>query len=116
LFHTAGGNVGCAMIFGREARGGAARCDIARHDWQTPATPKWCPLDYGNGLVVGPRKKARFVCAGDTVLHQGRVLAPGHRVRLGPFRCKAMGGEAVTCWNLRSKHGFKISRKLARAF
>jgi hypothetical protein len=116
MFHTAGGNVGCAMILGREARGGSARCDIAKHEWQSPPTPKWCDLDYGNGLVVGPRKKAGFVCAGDTVLRQGKALAVGNVVRLGPFRCKALRDQAVTCWNVRSKHGFKLSRTLARIF
>jgi hypothetical protein len=115
IFHTPGGNIGCAMIFGKEARGGEARCDIAEHTWPTPPTPKSCELDYGQGLVVGPHRKAVFVCAGDTVLHQGKVLAVGHVAKLGPYKCKVLPG-AVRCLNRDSGHGFMLSRSVAKRF
>ena len=115
IFHTPGGNIGCAMIFGKEARGGEARCDIAEHTWPTPPTPKSCELDYGQGLAVGPHRKAGYVCAGDTVLHQGKVLAVGHVAKLGPYKCKVLPG-AVRCVNRDSGHGFVLSRSVATRF
>lgn len=114
-FQIPGGNIGCVMIFGKEAFGGSARCDIRHHSWKAPPKPKWCELDWGSGMVLGPRKRAQFVCAGDTALNQGPVLPTGHHARLGPFSCKSLSG-AVRCINRRSGQGFKLSRKVARAF
>ena len=115
IFHTPGGNIGCSLIFGRDSGGGGIRCDIAHHSWKSPPKPKWCDVDYGDGLTVGVRRKARFVCAGDTVLHQGRKLAVGGAMKLGPYRCKSLPG-AVRCVNRRTGHGFKLSRTAARRF
>jgi Family of unknown function (DUF6636) len=114
-FQIPGGNIGCSMIFGRESFGGEARCDIRHHSWKAPPKPKTCELDYGSGMVVGARRKAQFVCAGDTVLNQGPVLRRGRRMKLGPFSCKSLAG-AVRCVNRHSGHGFKLSRRVARAF
>jgi hypothetical protein len=114
-FHTPNGNIGCALIFGKESGGGGARCDIAHHSWKSPPKPPSCELDYGNGLNVGPHRKAEFVCAGDTVLHQGSVLKVGHVAKLGPYRCKSLPG-AVRCFNADTGHGFRLSRKVARRF
>jgi Family of unknown function (DUF6636) len=115
VFHTPGGNIGCELFFGKEAFGGEARCDIAEHDWKTPKRPRWCRLDYGNGLTVGPHRKAGFVCAGDTALHQGRKLAAGRSVSVGPYECRNLGA-AVRCVNHRTGHGFRLSRKVAERF
>jgi Family of unknown function (DUF6636) len=115
MFRIPGGNIGCAMIYGRGSGGGSARCDIARKTWQAPPKPRWCDVDWGFGLAVGARKRANFVCAGDTVLNQGRVLRTGRVARLGPFRCKSLPG-AVRCVNRSTHHGFRLSRKHARRF
>ncbi len=115
MFHTPGGNIGCALVYEKGSNESEARCDIARHSWKTPPKPKWCDVDYGNGLSVGAHRKARFVCAGDTVLHQGRKLAVGHVIKLGPYKCKSLRG-AVRCVNRRTGHGFKLSRTVARRF
>lgn len=115
MFHIPGGNIGCALIFGEEARGGEARCDIADHSWQAPPKPRWCELDWGSGMVVGPRRAAQIVCAGDTVLHQGRLLPTGRSVSLGPYRCKSLE-EAVRCLNRDTGHGFQLSRSAATRF
>lgn len=114
-FHIPGGNIGCGLIAGKESGGGEARCDIRHHSWKAPPKPGWCELDWGSGMVVGPRKEAGFVCAGDTVLNQGRVLSTGSYAKLGPFSCKSLPG-AVRCINRTSGHGFKLSRKVASAF
>jgi uncharacterized protein DUF6636 len=115
-FHTPDGNIGCAMIFGKESEGGGARCDIDDHSWTAPPKPKWCDVDYGGGLNVGPRRKAEFVCAGDTTLHQGHPLAPGGVETLGPYRCKVVSSRMVRCINRDTGHGFKLSPHLARLF
>ncbi len=115
MFHIPGGNIGCAMIYGKGSGGGSARCDIARKSWQAPPKPRWCDVDWGFGLAVGQRKRASFVCAGDTVLNQGRVLAKGGVAKLGPFKCKSLPG-AVRCVNRDTHHGFKLSRAAARRF
>ena len=115
VFHSPDGNIGCAMILGSGSRGGEARCDIAKHDWPTPSTPKSCPLDYGNGLFVGPHRKAAFVCAGDTTLHQGKPLAVGRAIKLGPYKCKSLQA-AMRCVNRNTRHGFVLSRQLAKRF
>lgn len=45
-----------------------ARCDIERRSWRPPPRPKQCPpiVDFGQGIEVDARGRARFVCAGDT--------------------------------------------------
>jgi hypothetical protein len=116
LFHTPDGNIGCAMIFGKESRGGGARCDIDHHSWTAPPKPKSCDVDYGGGLNVGPHRKAEFVCAGDTTLHQGQVLRVGGVEKLGPYRCKLLTSRMIRCVNRNTGHGFKLSPHLARLF
>jgi hypothetical protein len=115
MFHTPDGNIGCAMINGKGSGGGSVRCDIDEHSWKAPPKPKWCDVDWGQGLAVGKKKKATFVCAGDTVLHQGKVLKVGGVERLGAFKCKVLA-EAVRCVNTRTKHGFELSPTVAKRF
>ena len=114
-FQTPDKNIGCTLFYGKGARGGSARCDIREHDWKTPKKPRSCELDYGQGLAVGPGGKGGFVCAGDTTLGQGRKLAPGGSVTVGPYECKNQGA-AVRCVNHRTKHGFEISRGSTERF
>jgi hypothetical protein len=115
LFHTPDGNIGCALSAGPGSYGGSARCDIAEHDWKTPKKPASCDVDYGGGLAVDSHGRAGFICAGDTTLHQGRKLAAGGSVAVGPFRCVNLGA-AVRCVNHNTGHGFKLSRKVAKRF
>jgi hypothetical protein len=115
LFHTPGGNIGCAVSAGKGSLGGEARCDIAKHEWKAPKKPASCELDYGGGLAVSSHGRAGFVCAGDTTLHQGRKLAPGGSVTVGSYHCVNLG-DAVRCVNRDTGHGFKLSRKVAKRF
>src|SRR5690242_17426115 len=85
LFQSPSQNIGCVIATGNG--GNEARCDVAQHTWKAGKKPKNCQLDYGQGLVVGDKGRAQFVCAGDTTLHQGSVLPYGSSVRLGKFRC-----------------------------
>jgi hypothetical protein len=107
-FRSPSGNIGCAMD-----RSFGVRCDIAKRDWPLPRKPASCDLDYGQGVSVGSRGRAYFVCAGDTVLGARRVLAYGRTVVVGRYSCtSAVGGMA--CRNRTSGHGFTLSRQRYR--
>lgn len=109
LFQSPTGNIGCYISTSY------TRCDIAVHDWPTPPKPANCDVDYGGGLDVGLHGRGGFVCAGDTALHQGPVLAYGKRRSAGRFTCtsRAVG---MTCRNRRNGHGFFLSRQSYRRF
>jgi hypothetical protein len=109
-FQSPSGNIGC--VIGRQ---GGVRCDIRNRDWRPPPKPASCMLDWGFGLTVGRRGRARFVCAGDTVLGQGRRLAYGDAIRRGRFRCVSRRS-GMRCVNRRNGHGFNLSRQRARRF
>jgi hypothetical protein len=108
-FQSPSHNIGCVIS------GQGARCDIRNRDWEPPPTPPSCHLDYGFGLAVDRHGNPGFVCAGDTVLGQGRVLDYGKSLRRGRFRC-ASKRSGVKCVNKRNDHGFKLSRQRAKRF
>jgi len=108
-FSSPSRNIGCVLD-----RTGV-RCDIAQRSWRPPPKPSSCPLDWGNGLSVGRRGKARFTCAGDTVLGSRRTLRYGRAIRRGRFRCVSRR-KAMRCVNRRTGHGFALSRQAARRF
>jgi Family of unknown function (DUF6636) len=108
-FQSPSHNIGCVIS------GQGARCDIRNRDWEPPPTPPSCHVDYGFGLAVDRHGKAGFVCAGDTVLGQGRVLDYGESLRRGRFRC-ASKRSGVKCVNKRNDHGFKLSSQRAKRF
>lgn len=108
-FQSPSGNIGCYITKG------SVRCDIAEHSWPTPPKPRSCTVDYGYGLAVGKRGKGGFICAGDTTLHQGPVLAYGEKIRRGRFRCKSRT-DGMRCVNRRNGHGFHLSRSFAKRF
>jgi hypothetical protein len=109
LFQSPSHNIGCVIS------GQAARCDIRHKSWDPPPTPPSCELDYGFGLTVARHGRGDFVCAGDTVLGQGRVLDYGDAIKRGRFRC-ASKPSAMKCVNKRNGHGFKLSRERAKRF
>ncbi len=102
-------NIGCYMDSTQ------VRCDIRHRYWRPPKRPRWCPLDYGQGLTVSARGRGRYVCAGDTALDHQRVLHYGRSVHLGPIRCTSLRS-GMRCVNLRTHHGFKLSREKADLF
>ena len=112
-FQSPSGNIGCAIVVSNA--GSDARCDVAQHSWKASPKPSSCHLDWGNGLVVGTHGRAQFVCAGDTVLHQGPTLAYGNSIRLGKFSC-ASRSSGIRCVNRATGHGFNASRTVARRF
>jgi uncharacterized protein DUF6636 len=113
LFQSPSGNIGCAMTSGGD--GIQARCDIALRSWKAPPKPRWCKLDWGQGVMVGARGRASYVCAGDTALHEGSRLGYGRSIVLGRLRCTSLTS-GVRCTNRLDGHGFEISRQRVRLF
>ena len=108
-FQSPSGNIGCFI-----SKTGV-RCDIFEKSWKAPPKPASCDVDWGSGLTVGRRGKARYVCAGDTTLHQGRKLAYGKAISAGRFRCVSRK-TGMRCVNRRNGHGFLLSRERAKRF
>jgi hypothetical protein len=102
-------NIGCYMDRTQ------VRCDIRNRDWRPPARPRWCPLDYGQGLIVSQHGRGHYVCAGDTALDHQRTLPYGSSIRRGPFRCTSLRS-GMRCVNLDTQHGFKLSREKVDLF
>ena len=96
---------------------GYARCDARRQAWAIPPKPAWCPFEYGQGAVVTWQGRAGLVCADDTALlaRPGRILPYGKVVRFGRLGCRSTRRYMV-CQNLRSGHGFRVSRSRYRLF
>ena len=109
-FASPSGNIGCVL-----ARADGVRCDIREKEWRAPPKPSWCDVDWGGGVQVGRRKRASFVCAGDTVLGADRTLAYGSSIRRGRFECFSRR-TGMRCVNHRSRHGFRLSRQRVRLY
>jgi hypothetical protein len=101
-FVSPSGNIGCYL----DKSG--ARCDIVRKNWEPPPAPGDCDLDWGTGLSVYRAEKARFTCAGDTVLGGKDKLAYGKSLRAGDFTCSS-DSRAMRCENTESGHGFTLA-------
>jgi hypothetical protein len=108
VFHTPSGNIGCGYTGAGGSPKGFLRCDIGTGIKPAPKKPASCQLDYGSGYSMGDTGRAKGVCAGDTVLHQGKVLAYGKTWRNGGFTC-ASKTTGLRCTN-RSGHGFFLSK------
>lgn len=110
-FRSPSGNIGCYVD-----TSAGARCDIAERDW-TVSRPAGCPsdMDFGQGLIVTRRGRGHVVCAGDTALGAGKILAYGRSVSAGRYTCTSRTS-GVTCRNGKSGHGFFISRASYRLF
>jgi Family of unknown function (DUF6636) len=103
FFKLPSGNIGCA------SDGSFLRCDIGTGLVPRPPRPPGCDLDWGFGLTLGKKGRAKVVCAGDTVLGQGRVLAYGRTWSKGAFSCTSTQS-GLTCVNARGR-GFFLSRQ-----
>jgi hypothetical protein len=109
FFHSPSGNIRCVID-----RTSIARCDIGTRDWTPPPKPRSCPGDWANGMQVGFRGRGRFTCASDAV-PAGRKLGFGDSIRRGRFRCSSRR-TGMRCVNVRTDHGFALSRERARRF
>jgi hypothetical protein len=104
FFQSPSGNIACAM------GGGAVRCDILEHSWNPPPKPSFCDVDWGNGVQVGKRDPASYVCAGDTVFSPNNpVLDYGEKIFKNRFKCVSKQ-KGMKCKNQKSGHGFLLAR------
>lgn len=102
-FVSPSGNIGCMLY------GGVARCDLRTHTYRTPKRPYYCDLEYGDSISVGSRGKAYYTCHGDTVFGTSTVLKYGQTTRVGRLQCTSLTS-GMSCVNLRTGHGFLISK------
>jgi hypothetical protein len=110
FFQSPSGNIGCVITKQ------AVRCDIREHTWPTPPRPPDCDVDYGGGVQVARNERGSYVCAGDTALDPSAdILGYGDRIRKGAMRC-ASKSKGMRCVDVRSKHGFFLSRDVVRLF
>jgi hypothetical protein len=126
FFHTLDGNISCAMLkdtktrrkHHRKIKGfpGEARCDLRQHTWVAPPKPKWCDVDWGDGVFVTRHGFGRYVCAGDTVANPGApALGPGSAITLGRYTCTVLP-VSVRCTNNVNGHGFEVSAATVSLF
>lgn len=110
-FQSPTGNVGCYID------ASSVRCDIAERDWALPARPADCneQVNFGQGLQLAADGESGFVCAGDTALGYGDVLAYGSSIAAGAIRCDS-AESGITCRDNASGHGFMISRQAYQLF
>jgi hypothetical protein len=110
-FQSPSHNIGCVLV------GGSARCDIRHRTYTLPPRPKSCPhvVNFGQGVFVAGSGTGRIVCAGDTALNAGHVLAYGSSDTFGRFACTS-ATTGVTCTNTHNGHGFFISIQSYRLF
>jgi hypothetical protein len=108
-FESPSHNIGCVMF----EQG--ARCDILHHSWPLPKKPKSCEFDYGGSVFIGDRGRGEYGCVSDSAFRAGPVLPYGESLRKGRFRCTSEE-VGVRCRNLRTHHGFLLSRQRVRLF
>ena len=116
-FQSPSGNIMCAIYDDGDIAEG--RCDIADWHYQAPPQTQNCEGgDFQGGVATiaaaGPGIVG--VCAGDTVADRTNpVLAYGKNAGLGRFGCHS-AENGVTCANLATDHGFRLSRDSYQIF
>jgi hypothetical protein len=111
FLQTPSHNIGCLY----QTSPPALRCDIRSGLKPPPSKPKGCTVDWTGGYQVGATRRARKLCADDTVLWPtARVVRYGSTWRGGPFACKSRSS-GLRCKN-RSGHGFFLSRRHSYRF
>lgn len=107
-FQTPSRNIGCVVA------SNTLRCDIATTSVRPPKRPASCDLDFGNAFAMNTRARPRRLCAGDTALGSGPVLAYGRTRRIGVFACTSKVS-GLTCTN-RNRHGWTLAKSSIRLF
>ena len=108
-FTSPSGNIGCYI----DRR--TVRCDIAERDWEPPAAPDDCELDFGQGISMEAGAAPAFVCAGDTALEGGPPLDYGMSIAAGLLRCESEQ-EGMTCRDIETGRGFTLSKERYELF
>lgn len=111
-FRTPSGKIGCGWY--KEGSRESLRCDILNRN-SLPRRPASCDADYGHAFAMTRHRRARAICAGDTVVNQrAAVLGYGRTKRIGGFRCTSRTS-GLTCKNL-DGHGWFLSRERVKLF
>jgi hypothetical protein len=109
-FSSPSRNIGCLITTS------SVRCDIGQKSYKEPRRPASCQLDYGQAIAVArDDSEANFVCVGDTVLGAKKVLDYHTSTEVGDFGCTSRE-TGMTCYNLRTRHGFTVSREYVDLF
>lgn len=108
-FSSPSGNIGCYI----DRR--SVRCDIEKRDWEPPAAPADCKLDYGQGIELTAGAAPELVCAGDTTLGAGPELPYGQSIGAGLLRCESEESE-ITCTDSETGRGFTIAQESYELF
>ncbi|HET6831748.1 MAG TPA: DUF6636 domain-containing protein [Solirubrobacterales bacterium] len=101
-FSSPSGNIGCYI----DLR--SVRCDIDDRDWDPPAAPAGCELDFGQGIELRAGGRAAFVCAGDTAIGGGEELDYGSSIAAGLLRCESEES-GMTCRDVETGRGFSLA-------
>lgn len=111
-FQTPSGNIHCRYEPDSAFYKAFLRCDILSGVQPEPSGD--CELDW-TGAYVERRRRAHWLCGGDTVADGGnRVLGYGEVWKRNGIRCVSRE-TGLRCEN-RSDHGFKLSRAKSRRF
>jgi hypothetical protein len=108
-FSSPTGNIGCYIDRS------TVRCDVSDREWEPPAAPKSCELDWGQGIELTAGGAADFVCAGDTTLGAGDALDYGRSIGAGLLVCKSEE-TGMTCRDTETGRGFTISKQSYEIF
>jgi uncharacterized protein DUF6636 len=99
-FQTPSRQIACMYLPAGGGAGAQLRCDLL--------------FLNDRAAVLGRHGRARLVKITDTVADpRAKVLAYGHRVRVGVFTCTSRR-TGLTCRNSRTGHGFFVSREKRR--
>lgn len=98
------GSIGC------DVESAYARCDQVHRDWALPPPPADCSSGWGHGIEMQLGSRASVFCGSDSVLG-GRVLAPGHGIKVGFVECDVVTATQVLCSSSSDGHGFTVTRK-----
>ncbi|MGG5257752.1 DUF6636 domain-containing protein [Phycicoccus avicenniae] len=118
-FETPSGNIQCSV----EGEGDEQLldCVIATADFPLPTPTEPCDVDWAaNEVTLAPPDGPTMgACRGDpppAVLHPERSTLEYDTVSVvGDFRCLSRR-TGLTCWNVRSGHGFELAREAYRPF
>lgn len=109
MFSSPTGNIGCAI------EPNSVRCDIGERDWSPPPKPSGCPGDYGQGITLSAGSAPEFVCANDSALGAGDVLAYGQSIAAGLLRCES-AATGMTCTDTETGRGFMLAKERYELF
>ena len=104
-------NIGC--IFDSSSQY-TLRCDVRSGLRPALSRPRGCDLDWGYAVSMTLTSRPKILCAGDTALSQGPILAYGATIRIAAFSCSSRWA-GLRCTN-GAGHGFFLSRRRWRRF